>query len=235
MDINQRRRKKMIKQSIQIVLKVFIGIIILLALNHNSFAYIIANRGDSIFDNDWERKFSMKSYIIEGAGYFLKSYSDYLLFLNRIEMSELNGIDYNELRIILKKAIENMQNAKNAYYNLKRTAKATPYNQDLINLLLSFDYDNFQKAKGLNRDTFKYIKIYLKKGDVRGIFCRLQKNSGKILDKLYLIKDSIDIDSFPDISILWRVNKKYSHTILFGQYAAEVFQSIIFGNKGERQ
>jgi len=223
----------MIKKSNHIILKIFFVLIILVSFNHNTFSRIIANRGDFIFDNNREGQFSMKSYIVEGAGYFMKSYSDYLILLNKVEMFEINSIDYNELKALLKKAIENMENAKKAYYNLKRMAKAAPYKQDLVNLLITFDYENFQKVRGLNRDTFKYVKVFLEKGDVRGVYCRLLKNSRNILYKLYLIKYSLKKYSFPDISSLWRVNQEYSRTIIFGQYAAEVFQSIIFEHKGE--
>ncbi|MCU0287017.1 MAG: hypothetical protein MUF15_11540 [Acidobacteria bacterium] len=46
--------------------------------------------------------------IAEGAGYFASSQSDYLDFINKIEMSDLQGVDYKELRDSLLLSIENI-------------------------------------------------------------------------------------------------------------------------------
>jgi len=223
----------MINKKKQIILKTIIGLIILLLFNYNSFSRIIANRGDCTFDNGDEKGFSMNYYITEGAGYFLNSYSDMLLFLNKVEMSELNGIDYKELRTIIYKSIENMEKAKDAYYSLKQLAEGTPYNQSVINLLLTFDYDGFQNERGLNSDIFKDVEEFLGKGDVRGLFCQLLSDTDEILFKLYSIKVMVDADVFPELSKLWRVNHAYSETMLFGQFAAEVFYEVTGTTKNE--
>ncbi|MCP5107333.1 MAG: hypothetical protein GY950_28360 [bacterium] len=149
-----------------------------------------------------------------------------MLFLNKVEISELNGIDYNELGVIINRAVENMEQAKAHYVNLKQAADRTPYNQEVISLLVSFDYKTFKKERGLNSAVFRYVKKYLRRGDVRGVFSRLLAKTGVILDKLYRVKEYTDSEKFPELSLLWRLNQDYSETILFGQHAAEIFQTI---------
>jgi hypothetical protein len=161
--------------------------------------------------------------VIEGGGYFLKSHSDLLLLLNKIEISELNGVDYSELQYIINSAIKNMVNAKETYINLISIAKVTPYNPSIIEKLQLFDYPGFQKEKKLNSEIFKQVEVFLSKGDVTGVYNHLKSEMDSILEKLYEIKSDIDLNNFPEITALWRVNQKYSETMLFGQYVAEVF------------
>jgi len=216
----------MVKQNKKLMIKIFIVFFFIIAIEKGIDALIIANRGDCAFGGGGEKEGSIKSYIIEGAGYFLSSYSDTLLFLNKIEMSELIGVDYKELRAILYRAIENMEKARDAYSNLKQMADNTPYNQAMIDQLLSFDYAGFQNEKVLNNTIFKTVESYLSKGDVRGFFTLLLSNSEQILNKLYTIKAWVDTDTFPGLSTLWRVNQVFSETMFFGQYGAEVFYEI---------
>ncbi|MDQ1351393.1 MAG: hypothetical protein QG657_1695, partial [Acidobacteriota bacterium] len=93
---------------------------------------------------------SIETYIEMGGGYFLKSHSDILIFLNKVEMSGINGCDYNEWQGILKSALDNMRNAKKIYELLIKTAEATPYNQEVISRLAKFDYASFAQANNLN-------------------------------------------------------------------------------------
>jgi len=225
----------MCRQKKRLLLKIFIGVFVFATFNVASYAYIWANYSECGFEGPCERSLSYNlsigDYIVESAGYFLKSHSDILLFLESVEMSEMNGIDYKELRTIIYGAIENMEKAKESCFNLKQKADATPYNQNVINLLLSFDYNAFQEERGLNIDIFKDVERFLVKGDVRGIYGLLLENSCEILDKLYAIKDFVDADTLPDISMLWRVNQDYMENLFLGQYAAEVFKLAISVDK----
>jgi hypothetical protein len=227
----------MYKKNKKLALKLSVCIFILIGINLMSFGLIMGNFGDCGFDSGGGKDISIvkdvsiKLYITEGAGYFLNSNSGMQLFLNKIEMSELNGVDYKELRDILYRTIENMEKAKEAYYNLKQKADNTPYNQAFINQLLFFDYAGFQNEKGLNETILKYVESFLREGDMRGFFAILLANSDKILNKLYTVKESVDSDRFPEISTIWRLSQDYSETILFGQYGSEVFYKIIGATK----
>ena len=225
----------MFGQKKRFLLIIFLGVFVFATLHVISFARIWANYSECGFENQCEKsltyQLSIGDYIVESAGYYLKSHSDFLLFLERIEMSEINGMDYTEIRTIIYSAIENMEKAKESCLNLKKTAETTPYNQYVINILLSFDYGSFQEERGLNSDIFKDVENFLKRGDVRGIYGLLLENTCEILYKLYSIKDSVDEDIFPDISMLWRVNQDYMENLFLGQYTSEVFESILSENE----
>jgi hypothetical protein len=68
-----------------------------------------------------------------------------LLFLNKMELSELNGPDYPGMQDLLNRALENMQKASDTYKMLIAAAKETPYNQDVIAKIMLFDYEHFSK------------------------------------------------------------------------------------------
>jgi hypothetical protein len=170
----------------------------------------------------------LKTYVIESAGYFLNSHSDYQAFLNRVEMSEINGIDYNTLREILYSAIENIEKAKAAYSNLKTASEKIPYNQAIIDKLMKFDYDGFQVQYELIEPIFTKVKIFLSKGDIAGFDLTMLANMDMILSKLYIIKSTVDKDQLPEISRLWRANQAYTEAQLFGQYMSEIFKDILF-------
>ena len=62
------------------------------------------------------------SLIAEGGNFFLKSSSDFDLFLSLVESSELSGPDYNALQAAINSAINNMEQARTIYFQLKNLA-----------------------------------------------------------------------------------------------------------------
>ncbi len=103
----------------QIPIKTIFFIFILLITTKNTHSRIVGNYMDGAFEEppSISQSFSSISqsinfYLIEAAGNYLGSYSDFLLLLNRIEMSEKNGIDYNILRILLDQSIDKMNKVK---------------------------------------------------------------------------------------------------------------------------
>jgi hypothetical protein len=231
----------MIKQNKQLVLTIIIGIFILSFANI-SYSRLAHNWSDCAYEGECDggestsligtpMSVSMHTYIVEGAGYFLESYSGMQAFLNRVEVSELKGINYNEIREILYKVIINMERARVEYFILKIKADHTPYKWDVIKKLLEFDFDGFQEKNGLLPSIFEKVEGFLRSGDVRGIYSDMLAGTEEILFQLYEIKESVDADQFPDISALWRINQDYSERVLFGQFSAQIFHEILFKNK----
>jgi hypothetical protein len=225
----------MVKKLKKLNIVVF-GVLMFIMVNIILYTRVVGNYTDCGFgggggESKSLTSFTMRIYIIEGAGYFLNSHSSIQALLNRVELSELNVIDFNEMREILYKAIEDIEKAKDSYYSLIQEAYRTPYNPVMINFLLNFDYYNFQKEKGLNLTVFENVKNYLSRGDIRGIFSNFLANSESILEQLYAIKEWLDADKFPKISSLWRLNQDYVEAQLFGQYTSEIFHEILSINK----
>ena len=168
----------------------------------------------------------IRNLLILGAGHFLKSHSDFQMFLNKIEFAEINGTNFDELRNILVGAINSMESSKNSYFDLKTVAFETPYNQSVIDLLKNFAYDAFTYGKDLNWQVFEKLKGFLINGDITGTYVKIHADTVEILELLCAVKQSVDSEIFPDIKDLWLLNQKYSNSLFFGQYLAMIFESI---------
>ncbi|HLP59779.1 MAG TPA: hypothetical protein VK186_13145 [Candidatus Deferrimicrobium sp.] len=169
---------------------------------------------------------SIETYIEIGGGYFLKSHSDILSFLNKIEMSEVNGSDYNEWLNILKSALDNMKNAKNTYEVLIKTAEATQYNREIIAKLENFDYASFARFNNLNGILFKEVEHYLGAGDITGCYKYAYAKICKIEKLLVSVSDEVSLNKMPELTILWKLNGLCAETLIQGQYVAMVFSKI---------
>jgi hypothetical protein len=195
------------------------------------FAFVYANHAcrahDSCYEGDGKRaSSSIGQMIIEGAGYFLMSHSEMLKLLNKIELSELTGPVYSEWQVMINSSIESMENASETYKNLISVANETPYDMDVIEKLKIFDYTGYMQTNGLNSVIFSRVKDFLCKGDVIGVYIYLKSDMDSIIDQLYNIKSSIDSNVPPEISLLWRVNQRYSESLLFGQFVSEIFKNL---------
>jgi hypothetical protein len=209
-----------------LILKMIVGIFLIAFLNLSIYGYVWANYSPIVFCEECDEKSTINNFVIEGGGHFLKGYSYVLTLLNKIELSDLQGIDYKELQQIADNAVSNMDNAKTTYLSLVELAASTPYNPGSIQKLKDFDYDCFQNEHQLNSIIFKEAVSYLEKGDVRGIYNKLLVEIENILNRLYSIKSAIDSETFPEIPAIWKLNQACSETMLFGQYAAEIFYNI---------
>ena len=119
-----------------------------------------------------------------------------------------------------------MGSAKAIYRALINVAEVTPYNQEVIDKLKSFDYNAYVEDKRLNPVIFSAVKSYLSNGDVTRIYRKFYDNMVRILDKLYFIKQQVDGNILPEKIGLWEVNNLYFDNQLFGQYATQVFNNL---------
>jgi hypothetical protein len=211
-----------------LIVKLLLGFYIFSMFTIFSFAYVIANRGDEAFENPKYdgRSITIQSCIIDGAGYYLQAYSDILLFLQEIEWSNPENVNYDELKRLLNRSLDGMKNAGNTYANLEKLANTTPYNPVFIEKLTAFDYRAFQQSRAAYSIAFIATRIYLAAGDVRGLFMHIKAGTGQILGMLMDIKAAVDMEKFPELSVLWRLNQKTAEIMLTGQFAAEIFDKI---------
>ncbi|MCU0290028.1 MAG: hypothetical protein MUF15_27040, partial [Acidobacteria bacterium] len=107
---------------------------------------------------------SIGSFIIEGGYNFFKSDSNMSRFISMVEISELNGTDFKALQAALNSTVDNLEKAKASYYQLKELASSTPYNQDVILQLMTFDYFKYQSENVLIPMIFEKVKKYLSVG-----------------------------------------------------------------------
>lgn len=164
--------------------------------------------------------------IIEAAGGFIKSNSDYQLILREIELSGSYGANFVVLQELIDNAIENMSMANSIYWQIWHTSKNLDYDPVVLEKLRQFDYLSYQVENNLDPVIFDKAANYLKTGDVRGSYKQAFIASGEILQYLETIKTKIEKNKLPGIKTCWRLNQLFLETELFGQYVSEVFFAL---------
>ena len=218
-----------------------LGTFILMMVNMNAFPYIYHNgsgggyeeEGDNSiatthisFINTYECINTIDNFIIIGAGYYLKGNSHIQKFLNLVETHDLKYIDYNEVNQLVNIALENISLARETYYSLIKLAEMTPYKQEIILKLKGFDYESFMVNMELNVVVFNKLRGYLERGDITGTFKHTYSSQGVIEDLLKEIKNGIEFNRIPELSLLWKLNESCAESSLFGSYAARIFHAI---------
>lgn len=168
----------------------------------------------------------MGMYLVEGAGYILDAHSGVMDFMNHFEMAELKGADYTGMGEILRRVIDNLENARNIYIIVNFTAENTPYNDVVIDRLKTFDYDAFRERNRLYPVVFDRLKGFLSNGDVRGVFAEVLKDIDGLLNRVYALKDTTDTAKLPGVQDIWGINQAFSESLFFGQYFSQVLYEV---------
>jgi len=171
---------------------------------------------------------TIEGYVVKGAGYYLDAYSDILVFLNRMELSDIQRMDYNESRQLLDRALDNMTNALQTYERLIKKAEVTPYKEAFISKLMDFDYNGFMQVRGLNSVIFGKVEDHLKRGDITGLLRQTYTEFTVIFWLLRSVRDELNLEKLPEMSKVWRLNERCSQALLFGQYGSMVFYALLY-------
>jgi len=208
----------MIKKMITTVLILFgfsIFLYPLMYMNHAECFFIpnVCDNGESATISVTVPVSTFGVSIADGACFYLDSYSCFLGYLKEYEAGNM------ESREALIKACENIKAADDIYKKIIEVSATYSYNDTAIDRLKSFDYDTFGKTFDLNPRVFGHVRVLLSKGDVRGVFREIRNRFRVIAGYL----SASETDSIPGKTDLWRINQYYAETLLFGQYAAEIF------------
>jgi hypothetical protein len=205
-------------------IKIIIITMVFVSLSLNVYGFLSFNQGCKAFHNQCDdgdgvstQSLSLGQLIIEAAGHFLQSNSDYQLVLKRIELSENGLIDS------IGQAIQSMTNANALYFEIWVSSLSLEYDPIVMEKLHKFDYTGYRIGNNLNPTIFQQLEDFLKQGHVRDLFKKAFEDSSKILEKLKGIQTSLESGKKIDISNYWRLNQLYLDFALFGQYASEVF------------
>ncbi len=215
----------MMKQTIWKILTV---LLVSVLASSNLFGVIWGNDLDSGFDGAGtvQPLAEVRGTVIRGAAHFLDAYSFVLVFMNRIECAELEGVDVPELRKLIGKAVESINAAAGSYVRLEKNTAPLPYNAEIINRLARLDFENFKVRHRLNGEIFQQVQLYLSGGDIRGVCRRLSMDISTISRHLTQMKEVLDGGGIPGIEEVWQLNHTFSSSLLFGQYVAMVFGEI---------
>lgn len=203
---------------------------VFVTLSLNMYGFLVSNQGCKVFPNQCpnantgndssNQEINIGQLIIEAAGHFLLSNSDYQLILKRVELSE-TGLNDG-----LYKAIQNMTNANALYFDIWQTSLSLEYDPIVIEKLFQFDYTGYKLENNLNPAIFQRVENFLKPGNVREVFKKHFEDSSKILEKLKEIQIALESGKKVDISSYWRLNQLYLDFAIFGQYCSEVFVNL---------
>lgn len=212
------------------ILRILMAITALMMFTTNSFSLWWCNNSDSAYNGGGDGLGApagqIDEYIVEGAGYFLDSYSYTLQFMRKVELAENQEMNYPELRHLLESSLVNMQKARDTYKLLKETADITPYNPEVIEALKNFNYDLYCEINRLNKEIFNGVKCYLIKGQITEIYGKLMADMGIMVNLLQAVKINIDNNLFPQVKAVRKLNQSYSTSLLFGQYVADIFADL---------
>ena len=208
----------MIKKMILAVMIIFgfsISLFPLMYMNHGGCFFIPneCDSGKSASDSNAVPVSMLGVLIEDGACSYLESYSYFLGYLKEYEA----GNSYAKYSLL--KAYESITTADDIYKKIIEISAGYPYNETAIDRLKNFDYDTYSKTFDLNPRIFSQLRGLLAKGDVRGVFQEIEKRFQAIAG--YLVTSRTGI--IPEKTGLWRINQAYAETLLFGQYAAEIF------------
>lgn len=169
---------------------------------------------------------NLETLIIKRAGHFLVSFSNAMMFSNKHEVFETDGVQYSDLADSFYKTLANLEIALEYSYLFEEQAETKSLNPKMVTKLQSFDYIAFAAKKQLNPIVFSKVVLFLKNGDLAGLNRETSNMFEELHKMLYTLKTSIDNGQFPENESVWRISQKYSEILLFGQYCAEVFSEI---------
>jgi hypothetical protein len=167
---------------------------------------------------------------VNAASNFLQSNADMLLFLNEVEISEINGFNYVRSLELIDSAIEKLEKARANYDGMVVIADGPsdrPCDKMVANgKLLTFDYEGLVAKEGLNKEIMSLATAYLVKGDIAGVYKKVLADVDLILADLYTMRDMLKKEVQPSLASCWTLLHRYSDTILFGNYITLVFYHL---------
>jgi hypothetical protein len=166
-------------------------------------------------------------YIEESAARFLNSFSSFLTVLSKLELLNQQGASQEEMLVLLKSSKTELQTAISLYTQIIEIAESTPYNQAVILDLHVFDYKSFGKVNSLDDPVYKKVQGFLEAGDVTGAYKWIREKLIELAASIDSLSHDLEMGVLPPNSGFWNLNKDFNRSMLFGQYMAEVFYSIV--------
>lgn len=218
----------MFKKNPSIFFKTLMLCFILTVFSVQIYPRIWCNTIDSGFSDDGVLAgFSMKTHNVEAAAHFLNTYGYSMLLLNKIELSELYGLNFAEAQELVQIASQEIKYAIDEFTLLRDLADRTPYNKNVLDLVAVYDYDAFEFKKNANTSILENVKIFLTEGKIREFYAEMHLNLLKIADHLNLLKNHLDGNIYPDFETIHNLNQILAETMVSGEYAAEIFHEVV--------
>lgn len=210
----------------QVCFKAILVIILTMSLSVTGFCRIFGNGSGNGFDEKSGSKDEINLLIIDGASSYLKAYTNVLLSLDKIELSDIEGINFSEVSNDLFNARKNLNSAIISYNRLIFLAENSTLRLTVFKKLKELNYEKLAKEKKLNNLMINEINNFLANGDLAGIYRSLKADFTDIDLLLEKIEQTVKNHKMPSNTHLWKLNRKFAKTLLRGQYIAEIFHTI---------
>ncbi|MGE5343514.1 MAG: hypothetical protein ACM3SY_18755 [Candidatus Omnitrophota bacterium] len=209
-------------------LKLAVGLLIIGCFQVNAYCLWTINYSEVAYNQNGDTGTALKPLIAKGATYFLDAYASTLQYMQKTESASFVEVNPVELKTILAHALESMRLANDHYADLKALAEITPYNAAAVTMLKMFDYEGFVKNNSgyVNQEMFDEVKSYLIAGDIRGLYAKMHSDSLQITALLTRLIDAVNAGAIPATTETWQLNHRFSQSLLFGQYTAQVCEAI---------
>ncbi len=171
--------------------------------------------------------FSMKTHIVEAAAHFLNAYGHSMLLLNKVELSELYGLNFPEAQELVNAAAQEMNDAIVEFALLRELAERTPYNKNVLDMVTAYDFEAFELRKKANTSILSNLKGFLLEGKLREFYTQMDANLNEIVGHLNLLKSQLDGNINPDFETIHNLNQILAETMVSGEYAAEIFHEVV--------
>ena len=170
---------------------------------------------------------TIENAVIQGAIHFLQAKSQADLLLGEVEKSAKQPLNYSSALVNTEKAIAELEKSISEYDQAITCAKQAGYVNEVIQKFKNFNYDAFTSENKLNRDIMTMVKAYFSGGNIVGVYQQYVEYLGEILITLHLIKDKLNADLLPDISLSWQLLQQFSQASLFGNYCTITATAIL--------
>ncbi len=163
----------------------------------------------------------VENLVIDGGTHFLNANRDFLNLLAKVEQSANADVPGESILESIECASLEIEHAISLYGEL--CLLKIEYDQPTLDKLKTFDYQGFRETYDLNQVIFKKVEMFLKAGDIIGVYKSFYDDLSIISRQLNEIRAG-----FPKIDFLgcYSVNQIFHKSGLFSQYVAMVFKQI---------
>lgn len=208
--------------------KRILQLLIVMFLVGSSLAYLNAFWAANDPYSPFPRKTSIQigSMITDSASQLLQSASEAFLFMNEVEIAELNGMNSGAALQRVDLATAKVEQALKTFNEIIVIGSEAGYDADRIAKLKAFNYLRYALDNGLSMETMNKVSGYLGKGNVLGFYRAHAGNLGKLLNILNIIKKDLLAGKLSENQVLWSLLHQYNNTMMFSNYASLVFYTI---------
>ena len=210
----------------------FVTLVLLISLKSLCFGWVTVNGSEDAFippnnglDSPGSSSKTMRQLVADAASHFFNGNSHIQIFLSRVELLDEDE-KLSSLESILNDAAYDMSKALENYKELVEMAKITHYNECVIQLLKSYDYDGFQKENKILPSVFQDVKDYLIQGDVIGVYRKTYDDTDSICKTIDDLRSSLDLQLCLTIDKIRNLYHMIMKSALFGHYISLVFAQL---------